>query len=248
MAQEVVYLVRLDGRFAPAFRSLLGILTGDPGSPHLWNLFMSDFILAWHPEDIELNGVPITDVERADDILTASTAPPGFQAHLNAECWCNNNGCETSIPKCLYQVFGPRQRTNTGFHLGGKQIARVNIACYLGVWLETGSKFIWREQYKVKARKATTVANVLLGLDRFVGSIPAWDARTLYMSRVDPYLTAGCDVCLDVEAKSLALLERVQVKFLRRMLGLGRRSLKVVLFSETGIWPIKYRRVYLALK
>ncbi|KAJ7708472.1 hypothetical protein B0H14DRAFT_2415356 [Mycena olivaceomarginata] len=32
------------------------------------------------------------------------------------------------------------------------------------------------------------------------------------------------------------------------MLGVGSRSLRVVLFSETGIWPIKYRRVYLALK
>jgi hypothetical protein len=32
------------------------------------------------------------------------------------------------------------------------------------------------------------------------------------------------------------------------MLGVGSRSLRAVLFSETGIWPIKYRRVYLALK
>jgi hypothetical protein len=117
--------------------------------------------------------------------------------------------------------------------------------------LECGSKrikFIWTEQYKVKAQKAATVANVLLGLDRFVGSLPAWDARTLYMARVDPYLTAGCDVCLDIDLKSLARLDRVQVKFLRRMLGVGRRSMKAVLFSETGIWPIKYRRVHLALK
>ncbi|KAJ7181841.1 hypothetical protein C8R46DRAFT_808951, partial [Mycena filopes] len=37
-------------------------------------------------------------------------------------------------------------------------------------------------------------------------------------------------------------------KFLRRMLGVGSRSMKAVLFSETGIWPIQYRRVYLALK
>ncbi len=44
---------------------------------------MADFVLAWHPEDIELNGVPITNVEHADDIMTASGAPSGFQAHLN---------------------------------------------------------------------------------------------------------------------------------------------------------------------
>jgi hypothetical protein len=30
--------------------------------------------------------------------------------------------------------------------------------------------------------------------------------------------------------------------------GVGSRSLRAALFSETGIWPIKYRRVYLALK
>ncbi|KAJ6548598.1 hypothetical protein B0H19DRAFT_953126, partial [Mycena capillaripes] len=145
-------------------------------------------------------------------------------------------------------LFGPKQKTSPVFHMGGKPITQVQKTCYLGVWLETGSKFIWREQYKVKAEKAATVANVLLGLDCFVGKIPAWDARTLYMARVDPYLTTGCDVCLDVDIKSLALLERVQLKFLRRMLGLGRRSMKAVLFSETGNWPIKYRRAFLALK
>jgi hypothetical protein len=32
------------------------------------------------------------------------------------------------------------------------------------------------------------------------------------------------------------------------MLGVGARSMRAVLFFETGIWPIKYRRVYLALK
>jgi hypothetical protein len=56
---RIHYIVRLDGQYAAEFRSLLGILTGDPGSPHLWNLFMSDFILAHHPKDIRLNGVAI---------------------------------------------------------------------------------------------------------------------------------------------------------------------------------------------
>ncbi|KAJ7101519.1 hypothetical protein B0H15DRAFT_919803 [Mycena belliarum] len=210
---------------------------------------MSDFVLACHPEDIELNGVPITNVEHADDIMTASGSSPGLQSHLNgAQHWCNENGCLTSIPKCLCQAFGLRQKDMPNFHLAGHPISFVKTACYLGVWFEMGAKFIWREQYKVKAKKARVIANVILGLDRFIGNIPAWDARTLYMARVDPYLTAGCDVCLDVDRKSLKMLESIQNMFLRRMLGLGSRSMKAVLFSETGIWPIKYRRIYLALK
>ncbi|KAJ6568614.1 hypothetical protein B0H19DRAFT_989133, partial [Mycena capillaripes] len=210
---------------------------------------MSDFILAHHPEDIHLNGVPINQIEHADDVMTTSSCPSGFQLHLNAaQSWTNNNGCETSILKCLYQRFGPRQKINPTFHLGGKAIQQEQQARYLGIWFETGCKFMWREQYKIKAKKASKVANVILGLDRFVGSLPAWDLRTLYMARVDPYLTAGCEICLDIDKKSLKLLESVQLKFLRRMLGIGTRSMKAVCFSETGIWPIKYRRVYLALK
>ncbi|KAJ7648472.1 hypothetical protein B0H17DRAFT_1215616 [Mycena rosella] len=151
----------------------------------------------------------------------------------------------SAAPSGDARVYG---KVNALFHLGGKYLKQVQKACYLGIWFETGTKFIWREQYKIKARKATTAANVILGLDRFVGTLPAWDMRTLYMARVDLYLTAGCEVCLDMDMKSLKRLEKVQHYFLRRMLGVGSRCLTAVLFSETGVWPIKYRRVYLALK
>ncbi|KAK6995824.1 hypothetical protein R3P38DRAFT_2768366 [Favolaschia claudopus] len=67
---RIRYIARLDGRFASAFQSLLGILTGDPGSPHLWNI-------------LELNGMPVPNVEHADDIAMASTSLPGLQMHLN---------------------------------------------------------------------------------------------------------------------------------------------------------------------
>ncbi|KAJ7089516.1 hypothetical protein C8R44DRAFT_751267 [Mycena epipterygia] len=72
------------------------------------------------------------------------------------------------------------------FHLGGKVIKQEQKACHLGIWFETGCKFMWREQYKFKVKKASTVANVILGLNRFVGTLPAWDMRTPYMARVDP--------------------------------------------------------------
>ncbi|KAJ7023006.1 hypothetical protein C8F04DRAFT_970604 [Mycena alexandri] len=233
------------------FQSLLGILTGDPGSPHLWHLFMADFVIHWHPDDICLNGTPTNQLAHADNILTTSTGSSGFQCHLNnSQRWSDDNGCETSVPKCIYQIHGPRQKPseNRVFRLNGEMISRVEKACYLSVWIQTGMKFIWREQYQVKAKKARRAANVIRGLNRFVGNLTAWDAHTLYMARVDPYLIAGGEICLDVHAKSLKLLEDVQCMFLRRMLGVRTRSMCAVLFSDTGIWPIKYRRVYLALK
>ncbi|KAJ6524975.1 hypothetical protein B0H19DRAFT_1340070 [Mycena capillaripes] len=128
----------------------------------------------------------------ADDVMTAASCPSGFQMHLNrSQSWANNNGCETSISKCMYQIFRPRQKCYPTFHLGGKAIQQETKARYLGLWFGTGCKFIWREQYKIKAQKASQVANVIRDLDRFVGTLPVWDLRTLYMARVDPYLIAG---------------------------------------------------------
>ena len=74
--------------------------------------------------------------------------------------------------------------------------------------------------------------------------------RTLYMARVDPHLTAACEVALalDIEPNRVAPLEAVQLTFLRRILGLNPRCVRVVLFSETGLWPLRYRRAQLALR
>jgi hypothetical protein len=44
---------------------------------------MSDFILTKHPQDVELNGVQITNLEHADDSLTASPCTSEFQMHFN---------------------------------------------------------------------------------------------------------------------------------------------------------------------
>ncbi|KAI1790169.1 hypothetical protein LXA43DRAFT_891453 [Ganoderma leucocontextum] len=72
--------------------------------------------------------------------------------------------------------------------------------------------------------------------------------RTLYRARVEPHLTYGCEVALDVRPQSVGLLEKVQLAVFRRLLGLASRSQLIPLFSETGLWPIRYRRLELALR
>ena len=57
------YVVRCGGRISTAFQSFIGILIGDPASPHLWNLFMADFALKDDPDDITLNGRRISHME-----------------------------------------------------------------------------------------------------------------------------------------------------------------------------------------
>ncbi|PBK90239.1 hypothetical protein ARMGADRAFT_1083106 [Armillaria gallica] len=59
---------------------------------------------------------------------------------------------------------------------------------------------------------------------------------------------SACDVSIDVDRASLAELEKVQKTFIRRLLGIAKHSPVAMLFSETGMWPVKYRRLMLALR
>ncbi|KAJ3769613.1 hypothetical protein FB446DRAFT_648341, partial [Lentinula raphanica] len=55
-------------------------------------------------------------------------------------------------------------------------------------------------------------------------------------------------VIIDTNKSSLSLLEDAQHLIIRRMLGLSHNSILAPLFTETGIMPIRYRRIILALR
>ncbi|KAJ7822148.1 hypothetical protein B0H13DRAFT_2127449, partial [Mycena leptocephala] len=80
-----------------------------------------------------------------------------------------------------------------------------------------------------------------------IGVLPPREGLQLYKARVDPHLTSGCEVVLDTDVSLVAHLEKPQTHFLRRLLGLNPRCMLVVLFTETGILPIRYRRALLAV-
>ena len=88
----------------------------------------------------------------------------------------------------------------------------------------------------------------IFAMESVVGTIPPREGLQLYKSRTDPHLTFTAEVAVDVDDSFLALLEDVHVLFLRRLLGLLKRSMRALLFTETGIMPIGYRCVILALR
>ena len=63
-----------------------------------------------------------------------------------------------------------------------------------------------------------------------------------------PHLTYGCETALDVRPSALTAMETTQKTFLRRALGLGSHSQVAPLFTETGVWPLRYCRAALALR
>ncbi|KAJ3835739.1 hypothetical protein F5878DRAFT_542673, partial [Lentinula raphanica] len=78
--------------------------------------------------------------------------------------------------------------------------------------------------------------------------MPVNISKQLYTALVDCHLTNGCEIVIDRDSKLVGLLEDVQIRFLRRMLGVSSNSVISPLFTETGILPIRARCLILALR
>lgn len=67
------------------------------------------------------------------------------------------------------------------------------------------------------------------------------------MARLDPILCSAADIALDVD-DCVAQLEKIQLDFLQRTLGLSGHCMHTPLFTELNIMPLRYRRVTLPLR
>jgi hypothetical protein len=102
--------------------------------------------------------------------------------------------------------------------------------------------------YKAKARTARYCGHRIMAIEDMTGRLTPEGLKELYMARVDCHLTYGCEISLDCEDVQVKQLSKVQISFIRQMLNLHPRSMIAPLFTETGIMPLRVRRLLLVLK
>ncbi|KAJ7730266.1 hypothetical protein DFH07DRAFT_756385, partial [Mycena maculata] len=120
--------------------------------------------------------------------------------------------------------------------------------CYVGITFQSTHKNVFSSHYTSKASTARRSGHAVLGIEAYIGNLPPKEGRLLYMACIDPHLMSGADVIIDVDDSALAHLEKVQHAFLRRLLGLGAYSMRVPLFTELGLIPVRYCRLILAMR
>ncbi|KAJ7165321.1 hypothetical protein C8R46DRAFT_841280, partial [Mycena filopes] len=198
--------------------------------------------------DIQLDGRPISHLEQADDVALFSTTAARLQRKLDRFFrWCKVNFMVISVLKTEWMLFGQLPRVLPRMVIGDAVIELVKKYKFVGVIFTSVDCDIFAAHYTKKASKARAVANTTFAAKAIIGCLPPYDGVRLYMARMDPHLTFGCEVSLDVVRKHLDELVDVQHMFIRRLLGLHSRSLLAVLFTETGILPLSYRRPIMAL-
>ncbi|KAI0367105.1 hypothetical protein BV20DRAFT_1045787 [Pilatotrama ljubarskyi] len=243
------YMVRFGGDTTECFQALMGILIGDPASPMLWILFLSDFALPHHPDDLLLSGRVVSHLELADDMALICLSAPGMQNKLDYfGHYCATSFLLVNVPKSLACVHGPLPSPLPLLLLYGEPLQYFASATYVGMTFTSTERDIFLHHYAKKHAAAQRAANATLSLESYIGPLPPDIALTLYRTHVDPHLIAGCEVALDCRPGALSALQNVQHTYLRRSLRTSSRAQLPPLFTETGIWPLQYRRYDLALR
>ncbi|KAM5531362.1 hypothetical protein V8D89_014955 [Ganoderma adspersum] len=231
-----------------SFRALAGILIGDPASPILWILIVSDFFLHPHQDDLFIGGVRVAHLWLADDGMLVCLSAAGMQDKLSDfDCFRTHRFLMVSVSKTAASIFGDLPPHLLALHISGGRIQYVDTYVYTGTAFTTTARDIFANHYARRAQSAEKLVHASFLLSAYTGKLPPQVALMLYHARVELHLMFGCEVALDVHAPSYEHLEKVKVSFLRHSLGLGNHSQLVPLFSETGIKPIRYHRLELAL-
>lgn len=249
---DMRYFLRRDGGLSHALKADLGILMGDPASPLAFLLYMSDFRTDAHADDIVMMNSVIAHLEHADDLALMSTSPEGLQAKLDTlAAWASRNQMEVNTSKTVVMIFKPPRRKNDGhppqFSIYGHTLNIVDKYKYVGVLLCSSQSNLWDSLTDTCARSARRASNMCFFVESRTGQLPPWEGRMLYNAQLDSRLTHAVEVTGVGTLKQLEQLETVQLLFLRRLLGLQSRSQKCVLYTETGVWPLKFRRLHLTL-
>ena len=94
----------LTGIFAPK----LGVRQGDNLSPNLFKIFINDLpnIFSERDDQVELDGIRISSLLYADDLILLSTSKSGLQNCLNKlASYCENNCLSINLKKTKVVVF-----------------------------------------------------------------------------------------------------------------------------------------------
>ncbi|KAF7331487.1 Reverse transcriptase domain-containing protein [Mycena kentingensis (nom. inval.)] len=230
------------------FHSGVGLLTGDSLSPGLYNIRSARYSMPSSPANVRLHGLEVSWLRLADDELNGTTAFAELQRQADTfESNSDEQRAHINIPKSHFMIHGPLPSPIPSLRVAGQPIALSKESKFAGVWISSVSANIFEPNYSIYAGKARNAANTIFSVRHRTGQIPVDVGINLYNARVDCYLIRAADIAIDVDGL-VHMLEEVQRDFLRRLLGVGSRSLLAPLFTETGVMPIRYRRLILALK
>ena len=249
--------LKVDGQLGNEFNTLLGTKQGDPLSPTLFGLFIEqlhELIEFLYPNvGPLLDNIHVPDILYADDTTLLSLGnPQELQYLLDAlSVFCDLFGFEVNVSKTAIVVFHgahtqTKQKQDFSWSFKGSNILIAEEFRYLGMLLHQSKDFDYAIQGFVKDGRNAMHA-LLSHCSHKKLNIPRL-LLSLFDSLVKPIVSHGSqiwgpDIFLKyVHKKSVDFLhcdlEKIQLDFIRLMVGASQRAQKWILLKEFDRYPL----------
>ena len=244
--------VRWEGEVGKPIDSTHGVLQGGIVSPKLFNLYLSDMHDYLDQScGITIDGVTYTHLLYADDLVLVSDNVNAMQTLLkNLETYCRKWHLIINSQKSKVMIFNKSGRSTSkeayNFSIENKELEVVNSYKYLGHVI-SNSNNTHKEMFDHLATQAQRAMYALKErLRSTVGYVPPKLGIKMFDTHILPILEYNSELWFQV--KQVELLEKVQMQYLRNMLGVRCQTSTLAILADTGRFPLHVRQQVSAVK
>jgi len=248
MYQKVKSCVKSCNTYSDFFKYAVGLRQGEVLSPILFSFFVNDLELYLQNEPN--SGLLIDDIVLmlllfADDMAIFAKSPEELQTNINLlHSYCKTWGLIVNTDKTKIMVFRKRGRllANEKWSFDGKELMVVDDFNYLGTVFNYTGNFKLNQEYL--AGKAIKALNILLQHCKKYELKPKILCQ-LFDSFVGSILNYSAEVWGFKQSKEL---ERIHLKFCKRILKLKTNTSNAGVYGELGRYPLFISRYLKIIK
>ena len=227
-----------------------GTNQGGPLSPSMFRRMLQDLSQYLSQK----NGIVMNDTNIimhmlwADDLILISDSSEGLQKQIDGVFeFCRKSQMIVNSLKTKVMLFG-NCRKNCSFTFNGTSLDIVNEYKYLGIIfnsIQRSNGCIFKCMKKYTCDKALKACFACLKKVAHLGKATPKIGLKLFDSFVSPVLDYGCELWSD---NSIQDIEKVQLKFLKMILGVKLSTCNMAIYCELGRYPIGIRHKVRLLK
>jgi len=227
------------------YYSNIGVPQGDPISPILFNLFISDLPSALTHRGVYLHNLRVHYIQYADDLCVIGDSKEDLQNGLDdLQRYCEENYIDINVRKTKIQVFHRGRLPECEFFLYGELVQKVNEFCYLGFTFSVQLSFSQHgKNVNTKARSKIGLLFSSLPLQ----NLPLDTVLELFNIFILPTFTYGLPLYIsNCSNSTLQSIDATYTKFLKRYLQIPTHSNNAIIYFLTSTIPLSDKLKQLA--